>query len=68
MANNNYNYTVYIHIIIKYFLIFFLLQVNVSTIAGSRHVGPIKPRVEEWGKKLALFAETLVKPMHKYKQ
>jgi len=35
-------------------------QVNISTIAGSRHVGPIKPRVEEWSKQLALFAETLV--------
>ena len=38
-------------------------QVNISTIAGSRHVGPIKPRVEEWSKQLALFAETLVKPL-----
>ena len=37
-----------------------VLQVNISTIAGSRHVGPIRPRVEDWGKKLALFAETLV--------
>ena len=35
-------------------------QVNISTIAGSRHVGPIKPRVEEWSKQLALFSETLV--------
>lgn len=35
-------------------------QVNVSTIAGSRHVGPIKPRVEEWDKQLKLFSETLV--------
>lgn len=34
-------------------------QVTVSTIAGSRHVGPIKPRVEEWGKQLAVFSETL---------
>ena len=37
-----------------------ILQVNISTIAGSRHVGPIRPRVEDWGKKLSLFAETLV--------
>lgn len=36
------------------------MQVNVSTIAGSRHVGPIKPRVEDWEKQLALFSETLV--------
>ena len=35
-------------------------QVNVSTIAGSRHVGPIRSRVEEWSGKLALFSETLV--------
>lgn len=35
-------------------------QVNISTIAGSRHVGPIKPKVEEWTKQLALFSETLV--------
>lgn len=35
-------------------------QVNISTIAGSRHVGPIKSRVDEWSKQLALFAETLV--------
>ena len=34
--------------------------VNVATIAGSRHVGPIKARVEEWSAKLALFTETLV--------
>ena len=35
-------------------------QVNISTIAGSRHVGPIKPRVDEWNKQLKLFSETLV--------
>lgn len=35
-------------------------QVNISTIAGSRHVGPIKPKVEEWSKQLSLFSETLV--------
>ncbi|XP_071825285.1 dynein axonemal heavy chain 6-like isoform X2 [Apostichopus japonicus] len=34
-------------------------QVNISTISSSRHVGPIKPRVEEWVKNLALFNETL---------
>ena len=37
------------------------VQVTMSTIAGSRHVGPIKPRVEEWGKQLAVFSETLVR-------
>ena len=36
------------------------MQVSISTIAGSRHVGPIKPRVEEWGKQLTVFSETLV--------
>ena len=39
-------------------------QVNVSTIAGSRHVGPIKPRVDEWDKHLKLFSETLVGLIH----
>jgi dynein heavy chain len=34
-------------------------QVNISTIAGSRHVGPIKLRVEDWQRQLNLFAETL---------
>ena len=34
---------------------------NIATIAGSRHVGPIKVRVEEWGKQLSLFSETLVR-------
>ncbi|XP_075260085.1 dynein axonemal heavy chain 6-like isoform X4 [Convolutriloba macropyga] len=33
--------------------------VNVSTIASSRHVGPIKSKVDEWVKNLALFNETL---------
>ena len=35
-------------------------QVNISTIASSRHVGPIKPKIDEWVKSLALFAQTLV--------
>ncbi|XP_071788570.1 dynein axonemal heavy chain 6-like isoform X3 [Asterias amurensis] len=34
-------------------------QVNMSTIASSRHVGPIKPRVDEWVRNLGLFSETL---------
>ncbi|XP_019622649.1 PREDICTED: dynein heavy chain 6, axonemal-like [Branchiostoma belcheri] len=33
--------------------------VNVSTIASSRHVGPIKPRVDEWDRNLRLFSDTL---------
>ena len=33
--------------------------VNISTIAGSRHVGPIRPRVEDWQKQLMLFGDTL---------
>lgn len=37
-----------------------LCQVNISTIAGSRHVGPIKSRVDDWERQLALFSETLV--------
>lgn len=35
-------------------------NINIQTIAASRHVGPIKPRVEEWSKQLELFANTLV--------
>ena len=35
-------------------------QVNVSTIASSRHVGPIRPKVDEWVKQLALFNQTMV--------
>ncbi|XP_046331899.2 dynein axonemal heavy chain 6-like [Haliotis rufescens] len=34
-------------------------NINVATIASSRNVGPIKPRVEEWGKQLDLFNKTL---------
>ena len=35
-------------------------NINVATIASSRHVGPIKPRVEEWTRQLDLFGKTLV--------
>ena len=34
-------------------------HVNISTIAGSRHVGPIKPKVDEWAKQLSIFSDTL---------
>ncbi|XP_015770017.1 PREDICTED: dynein heavy chain 6, axonemal-like [Acropora digitifera] len=34
-------------------------MINISTIAGSRHVGPIRPRVEDWQRQLHLFSETL---------
>ncbi|XP_063775637.1 dynein axonemal heavy chain 6 [Pseudophryne corroboree] len=33
--------------------------INISTIASSRYVGPIKPRVDEWHRNLALFNQTL---------
>ena len=33
--------------------------VQISTILGSRHVGPIKPKVEDMHKQLILFSETL---------
>ncbi|CAH1788943.1 unnamed protein product, partial [Owenia fusiformis] len=33
--------------------------VNISTIASSRHVGPIKPKVDDWTKQLELFGKTL---------
>lgn len=35
-------------------------NINITTIASSRHVGPIKPRVDEWAKNLDLFSRTLV--------
>lgn len=36
-------------------------NINIQTIAASRYVGPIKPRVEDWAKQLDLFTATLVK-------
>ncbi|XP_015279206.1 PREDICTED: dynein heavy chain 6, axonemal [Gekko japonicus] len=33
--------------------------INVATIASSRYVGPLKARVDEWQKQLALFSQTL---------
>jgi dynein heavy chain len=33
--------------------------INITTIASSRHVGPIKARVEEWARQLDLFSRTL---------
>lgn len=35
-------------------------NINVNTIASSRHVGPIKQRVDEWMKNLDMFSKTLV--------
>lgn len=46
-----------------YFLFKVLLDdstINVSTIASSRYVGPLKARVDEWQKQLSLFSQTLV--------
>lgn len=34
-------------------------SINISTIAASRHVGPIKAKVDDWGKQLDLFSRTL---------
>lgn len=34
-------------------------NVNINTIAASRHVGPIKNRVDEWQRQLDRFADTL---------
>nr|CAH7756356.1 unnamed protein product [Callosobruchus chinensis] len=34
-------------------------NINITTIASSRHVGPIKPRVDEWAKNLDLFSRIL---------
>lgn len=36
-------------------------NINITTIASSRHVGPIKSRVEEWQRNLELFSHTLVR-------
>ncbi|KAK9408021.1 dynein heavy chain 6 axonemal [Crotalus adamanteus] len=33
--------------------------INIATIASSRYVGPLKPRVDEWQKQLSLFNQTL---------
>ncbi len=43
-------------------------NINISTIASSKHVGPIKPKVDEWVEKLALFGETLVSSVGAVKQ
>ena len=40
--------------------IHFILLYEHSHHSRSRHVGPIKVRVEEWGKQLSLFSETMV--------
>ncbi|XP_037090817.1 dynein heavy chain 6, axonemal-like, partial [Pollicipes pollicipes] len=34
-------------------------NINIQTISSSRHVGPIRSRVEDWEKRLDLFAKTL---------
>ncbi|CAH1104335.1 unnamed protein product, partial [Psylliodes chrysocephalus] len=34
-------------------------HINMTTIASSRHVGPIKPRVDEWVRNLDKFSRTL---------
>ncbi|CAH1962387.1 unnamed protein product [Acanthoscelides obtectus] len=34
-------------------------NINITTIASSRHVGPIKPRVDEWARNLDLFSRIL---------
>ncbi len=36
-------------------------NINISTIASSRHVGPIKARVDDWTRQLDLFGRTLVR-------
>lgn len=40
-------------------------NINMNTIASSRHVGPIKPRVDDWILQLELFSRTLVNFQHK---
>jgi dynein heavy chain len=36
-------------------------NIHMATIASSRHVGPIKHKVEEWTRLLDLFGRTLVR-------
>jgi len=35
-------------------------NINIATIASSRHVGPIKQKVDDWQRSLELFGKTLV--------
>jgi len=41
-------------------------NINIQTIASSRHVGPIKPRVDEWVKQLEIFGKTLVSFVYRF--
>ena len=38
--------------------------INMATVASSRYVGPIKARVDDWQRQLALFSQTLVRSPH----
>lgn len=42
-------------------------SISINTIASSKHVGPIKPRVEDWINQLEHFSKTLVSlfPIHR---
>ena len=35
-------------------------NINISTIASSKHAGPIRARVDEWVHQLELFGKTFV--------
>ena len=39
-------------------------NISIQTIAASKHVAPIKPRVDDWVKRVDLFAKTLVRFKH----
>lgn len=41
-------------------------NINIATIASSRHVGPIKTRVDEWQSSLDLFGKTLASEQSSY--
>lgn len=43
-------------------------NININTIASSRHVGPIKPRVDDWLVQLDLFSRTLVSSRFRYQR
>ena len=43
-------------------------NINIQTIASSRHVAPIKAQVDTWVKQLELFGKTLVSSYNIYKK
>lgn len=40
-------------------------NITIQTVAASRHVGPVKPRVDDWLRRLDLFSKTLASILHR---